>query len=61
MDERRQGVNIQGHDTRGVRRGECSDGSRRDGHTAAATTKEGYYLEQLVTVMDAEMLGVAMG
>ena len=41
--------------------GEYSDGSRRDRHTAAATTKKGFYLGQVATVMDAEMLGVAMG
>ena len=41
--------------------GEFSDGSRRDGHTAAATTKKGLYLGEVATVMDAEMLGVAMG
>ena len=40
--------------------GEFSDGSRTDGHTAAATTKKGLYLGQVATVIDAEMLGVAM-
>ena len=40
--------------------GEFSDGSRRDGHKAAATTKKGFYLWQVAAVMDAEMLGVAM-
>ena len=36
--------------------GEFSDGSRRYGRTAAATTKEGFYLGQVATVMDREML-----
>ena len=45
----------------GYEGGEFSDGSRRDGHTAAATTKKGFYLGQVATVKDAEMLGVAMG
>ena len=40
---------------------EISEGSRRDGHTAAGTTKKGFYLGQVATVIDAEMLGVAMG
>ena len=38
-----------------------TDGSRRAGHTAAATTKDTWYLGETATVMDAEMLGVAMG
>ena len=38
-----------------------SDGSRREGHTAAATTKDSWYLGEMATVMDAEMLGIAMG
>ena len=39
---------------------EYSDGSRRDGVTAAATTKDTWYLGEFATIMDAEMLGVAM-
>ena len=38
-----------------------SDGSRRDGHTAAATTRDSLYLRELATVMAAERLGIAMG
>ena len=37
------------------------DGSRRDGHTAAATTRDSRYLGTVATVMDAEMPGIAMG
>ena len=40
---------------------EYSDGSRRDGHTAAATTQGSSYLGTRATVMAAEMLGIAMG
>lgn len=39
----------------------CADGSRREGHRAAATTHEMWYLGELATVMDAEMLGIEMG
>ena len=38
-----------------------SDSSRRGGHTAAATTKDTWYLGEMATVMDAEVLGIAMG
>ena len=38
-----------------------SDGSRRDSHTAAATNTDTWYLGETATVMDAEMLGIAMG
>ena len=55
--ERIGGVTVvEGHE-----RGEFSDGSSRYGHTAAATTTRGFYLGQVATVLDAEMLGVAMG
>ena len=37
-----------------------TDGSRREGQTAAATTKNSWYLGEMATVMDAEMLGIAM-
>lgn len=40
---------------------EYSDGSRRDGHTRAATTRDRYYLGTVATVMDAEMLEIALG
>ena len=40
---------------------EYSDGSRREGQTAAATTRDAWYLGTTATVMDAEMLGIAMG
>ena len=38
--------------------GEYSDGSRRDGHTTAATTRDRRCLGTMATVMDA---GIAMG
>ena len=38
-----------------------SDGSRQEGHTAAATTRDARYLGTMATVMDAEMLGIAIG
>ena len=38
--------------------GEFSDGSKKGGHTAAATTKKAFYLGEVATVMDA---GIAMG
>ena len=36
-----------------------TDGSRMEGHTAAATAENGIWLGALATVMDAEMLGIA--
>ena len=38
-----------------------SDGSKREGHTAAAATRDTRYLGTGATVMDAEMLGMAIG
>lgn len=40
---------------------EFSDRSRRDGHTAAATTRQSWHLGTRETVMDAEILGIVMG
>lgn len=37
-----------------------SDGSRIDGAAAGATTAEAKYLGRYATVMDAEMLGIAL-
>lgn len=37
-----------------------SDGSRGEGHTAAATIGEHFYLGRYATVADAELLGMAM-
>ena len=34
---------------------------KKEGHTAAATTRDIWYLGTMATVMDAEMLGIAMG
>ena len=39
---------------------EFSDGGRREGQIAAATTRDTWYLGITATVMDAEMLGIAM-
>ena len=39
---------------------EYSDGSRIDGAAAGATTTEAEYLGRYATVMDAEMLGIAL-
>ena len=41
--------------------GVYTDGSRVDNKTAAATITRGQHLGRYVTVMDAELLGVAMG
>ena len=45
----------------GTEEAELSDESRREGHTAAATTRDNWYLGSMATVMDAEMIGFAMG
>ena len=37
-----------------------SDGSRLEGHTVAATISQSEYLRKFATVMDAEMLGIAL-
>ena len=56
-DEKIANVSI-GEDNTGVI---FTDGSRREGHTAAATTKDTWYLVELATVMDAEISGIAIG
>ena len=38
-----------------------SDGSSLEGQTAAPTIKQGVFLRRYATVMDAEMLAIAMG
>ena len=42
----------------GTEGAEFPDGSGRDGHTAAATTRDAWYLRTIAAVMDAE---IAMG
>ena len=39
---------------------EYSDGSRKDGAAAGATTKEAEYLGRCATVMDEELLGISL-
>ena len=61
MDGREGGKNPGTGDTGVGGGGGWGDGNRLDGRTAAATITSGEYLGRYATVMDAEMLAVALG